>query len=324
MQHIAVLIATRNRWSTLSQCLSDLGGQRVSQGTQVTLYVVDNGSTDGSYEHLVQWARTCSLPFALVVLSEPVPGKSRALNRGLDRILADPVDAVAFTDDDMSFSAGWVQEIVAHFGQCDCAGLAGAMELKFGQGRPAWFTAHCSELTGETAFLPADHVPRSLAGGNMAVRSATIRQIGRFREDLGPVGPVYRSGEDTEWSSRIIDRGEKLCFCKTAVNYHLASRWLTRRHIWLRQFRLEASTFQHQDDSPILSSLYRDVRNLIGCLVHRKRAFQGFDYHLEIAQRCGRIYALFRALRASPRTPRGGDRLCPPHPPESPHPERAT
>lgn len=305
MPDIVVLIATRNRWPLLEACLKSLQAQELSS-VSVVVRVVDNGSTDGSDARLRAYAATSrSLP--VEILSHPIPGKSRALNAGLQDLHC---EVVAFTDDDMRMDPRWLSAIWEHFQNCSCAGLAGRVVVDLPEPSPSWFTEQCAELLGSTARRrPSDPV-LALAGGNMAVRASKIRLIGGFREDMGPLGNRFGSAEDVEWSHRMVDRGETLCYCPQALNYHnVGSHRVTRRALWMRQFefvRRETLEGLSMSDRP---RLWREMRSLAGALIRRKREFSGFDYGLELAQRCGRLAALLdrpgpgARLNAAPPSP---------------------
>lgn len=301
VKSVTILIATRNRWHLLRDCLQSLDQLVSRPGLALTLRVVDNGSTDGSYQALVEYA---SQPHRhpVEVISHPIAGKSRALNQGLAGMTS---DVVLFTDDDMAFDPGWALAIADHFNNCTCSGLVGAIELSFPEGRPEWFTPTCSQLTGETAGLLPGYRPTELPGNNMAVRTETIRRIGLFREDLGPVGKRYAAGEDSEWSHRIVETGGTLCYCPTAVNYHGACRWITRSAVWWRQVYFCRREVERAiaSGTGVRWSLLSEVRSLLGAVVFRRRVFQGFDHALELAQHWGRILGFLRAFAHCPPPP---------------------
>ncbi|MHB1953055.1 MAG: glycosyltransferase family 2 protein [Sulfobacillus sp.] len=292
---MTVLIATRNRWPHLVRCLASLQKLQVAEGNRVIIRVVDNGSGPDCFQALKQFARGSGpLPIELEV--EPEAGKSRALNRGLKCI---NTDVVAFSDDDMLFDEHWAEAILRHFNQCTCSGLFGCVKLDFPDGCPRWFTAKCGELLGDTSTLPDSYRPRALLGGNMAVRTPVIREIGLFREDLGPRGLRFGSGEDVEWSMRIPASGQTLCYCPDALNYHIIhARRLRRSDLWWRQF--EFVRREYEESTGVCNrGVLREFRSLLGALLIRRRRFDGLDFALEVAQRCGRIAGMVSRKRAS-------------------------
>lgn len=290
VRSLTILIATRNRLPLLKQCVESVRTLVVPPDLDLTLRVVDNGSTDGTWQFIEQ----LTIPgISVEPVHEPVAGKSRALNHGLQNVAS---DIVAFTDDDMLLDPSWASAIADHFAHCSCSGLQGAIRLTFPGGRPEWFTERCEGLFGANSHLSADYRPQGLAGGNMAVRTATIGRLGPFREDLGPHGKKFASAEDVEWSGRILNLGESLCYCPDVTNYHVLPRdRMNRRDVWLRQFEFVKREVQTVS---AVRSRYRsnvEIRRLLTSLLYRKRDFQGFDYGLELAQRCGRIAGMLSA-----------------------------
>lgn len=82
MDKVSVIIPVYNRKDTLGRCLDSVLSQTYGN---VELIVVDNGSTDGSYEYAVEWGLThTSENFQVSVMKESRRGVCTARNRGLD------------------------------------------------------------------------------------------------------------------------------------------------------------------------------------------------------------------------------------------------
>jgi glycosyltransferase involved in cell wall biosynthesis len=78
---LSVIVATRNRAHAIGQCLDSIAaaiGKAAPLDAEIVL--VDNGSTDSTFQTVTQWAGASPLPVR--VLSEPKAGLSRAHNRG--------------------------------------------------------------------------------------------------------------------------------------------------------------------------------------------------------------------------------------------------
>jgi glycosyltransferase involved in cell wall biosynthesis len=121
---ISVLIATFNGADTLPRTLDALAHLDAPPGGW-RLIVVDNGSTDEAPAILRAWAGR--LP--LLLLREPVRGKSRALNLGLDHC---DDDLIVLTDDDVLPSPKW---LVAYHA---AATAHPAMDVFNGPIKPHW------------------------------------------------------------------------------------------------------------------------------------------------------------------------------------------
>ncbi|HEY4003321.1 MAG TPA: glycosyltransferase [Candidatus Xenobia bacterium] len=298
MSHLVVLIATRNRWSLLHDCLESLQRMHLPDHVSCSIRVVDNGSEEPAWQALQRYARERHR-MPVEVQREPIPGKSRALNRGLTGMQA---DYLAFTDDDMLMDAGWAAAVVSHFEACSCGGLNGRIDLSLPGPAPEWFTDNCAELLGSTHARSPGQALRGLMGGNMAVRAKLLPRIGPFRHDLGPAGKRFASAEDMEWSGRLLTLGERLCFCPVALNFHRIEPFRVRqRYLWWRQFEYSrAETLGHGRSSVV--GMLQACRHLAGSALIRRRAFKGFDHALEIAALAGRVWGMLQARWLSGET----------------------
>ena len=96
MSTITTIIATRNRPADLQNTLESLA-RTDQRDHQVTVVVVDNASDYDSSVLLERYQGR----IRIIHLSQPEPGKNKAINTALLRAL--PADYVHFTDDDVSF-----------------------------------------------------------------------------------------------------------------------------------------------------------------------------------------------------------------------------
>jgi Glycosyltransferases involved in cell wall biogenesis len=103
---ITVLIATYNRAAVLRQTLQALTCVERT-GIDCSIVIVDNNSTDNTREIATEYAT--KLP--LFYLKEVRPGKNCALNKALRE--CELKDIVVFTDDDVTPTRNWLQEIAS-------------------------------------------------------------------------------------------------------------------------------------------------------------------------------------------------------------------
>jgi glucosyl-dolichyl phosphate glucuronosyltransferase len=99
MPAISILVATRNRKESLARLIDTM--RELSRVPSWELIVVDNGSTDSTAALLS--AVASSLP--IVTIYENQQGKSRALNRALNRAEG---EILVFTDDDVVPDPQWL------------------------------------------------------------------------------------------------------------------------------------------------------------------------------------------------------------------------
>lgn len=164
---------------------------------------------------------------------EPVPGISRARNRGIEHI---HTDLVAWIDDDEVADPDWVAWLKRGFaagGRPDAvAGVMLPAELEtdaqvnferyggFNKGRPM----HPLELrTGTPEVVdPLYPLPGFGAGGNMAFRMDALRAIGGFDNRLGSI--TIHGGEETRALSELLRRGSMILHWPPAVTWHYHRR----------------------------------------------------------------------------------------------------
>ena len=140
--------------------------------------MVDNGSRDGTGTFLAEYARRA--PFSLVAMSEPRPGKSRALNTGLARVTG---DVIAFIDDDIYLTPDYFERLTEIFGREDLGYCGGRILLHDPTDLPMTL-----RTTTTTQFIPARSfiTAGEIQGCNMAFRRAVLEAIGGFDPMLGP------------------------------------------------------------------------------------------------------------------------------------------
>lgn len=181
---LSLVVATRNRLSSLRTLVEGLAQQ--SPTLPWELVVVDNGSEDGSFE----WVKRCAFPRAKTVLSEPRPGKSRALNRGIDAARG---ALLVFTDDDVAPAENWLAALADAAARHPSMTVFGGPIRADAEHVPDWIarsqnlqqlllSAH--DLGGDELAYPPYAYP---IGPNMAVRAAAVAETdARWPTNRGP------------------------------------------------------------------------------------------------------------------------------------------
>jgi len=195
---VTVLIATRDRAVHLGASLDTVLAATVAAPFRTEVVVVDNGSTDGTGQLLVQ--RSLTWP-DLRVINDPVAGKSGAINRALGQLRG---RIVVFTDDDVHVPITWVADMTTPIREGIADAVCGRVTLAPHLARP-WLTPglrmKVAEVTDVSGPLPG------MVGANMAASAEAVRAIG-FDEELGPGG--LGSSEDVLFNLRLKAAGYRL------------------------------------------------------------------------------------------------------------------
>jgi glycosyltransferase involved in cell wall biosynthesis len=235
---ISVIIATHGRHASLVRTLEALARQDLPR-TAFEIVVVDNASTDGTPAVVRQLARRPGFP-PLILLQEPRPGKTYAVNTGLG---AAHGDLLAFTDDDVVPEPQWLRALSGAITETGADFAVGRIAPLWEAPPPAWVGP---ALHGVLAI--PDNGPRRLEvrsgvnehlmalAGNLAVRSGVFAAIGTWRTDLGKELGSLRSGEDHEFFLRMLRAGCRGVYEPTArVTHFVPAARLNRPYFrrWL-------------------------------------------------------------------------------------------
>ncbi len=221
---VTVVICTRDRADQLRGALTSV---LALDYPSFDVVVVDNaGATDATRTVVEE-------EFAdprVRLVSEPVPGLSRARNTGL---LTATGDIVAYTDDDVIVDRAWLTGLVAGFARADdvacVTGLVPSGELRtpvqrFFDDRVSWsknLRAREFRLSEPPADLPA--FPFSVGeygtGANFALRRDALLRLGGFDTAFG-VGSRTGGGEDLDIFTRVIFSGQALVVEPSALVWH--------------------------------------------------------------------------------------------------------
>ena len=209
---VSVVIPTHERPDDLARCLQSLALIR----SEHEVIVVDNAAATN---------RTAEVAgrFRVRYVAEPTKGLNRARNAGL---AAARHDVVAFADDDVAVSPGWLTAISECFADPNvgCAtGLVLPLELETaGQEE---FELYCQHRRDLQRHVYSRNVMRSSAAGivgmgaNMAFRRDLLLALGRFDARLGG-GTRTRSADETDMFARILDAGWLIVYTPDAYVWH--------------------------------------------------------------------------------------------------------
>ncbi len=205
---VSVVVATRDRAQMLPRLVSAVGTQ---EGVgPVELVIVDDASTDSTWEVLHQLAASARIPLTPLRLEHNV-GPASARNAGWRAARG---SLIVFTDDDCVPQPGWLKALVD--------GLT-RVELVQGRTIPIPEREASRGPFAHTLWVRED-------GGryetcNIAYRREVLEQLGGFDEGFryisrsgGRRGPIY--GEDTDLAWRAKETGARASFEAAALVHH--------------------------------------------------------------------------------------------------------
>lgn len=215
---ISVIIPTCGRIDSLRRLLYSVRNLNARQIIDHEVLIINNAgdnSTAASVEELVkdhaQYSNHC------IHFREPVPGKSRSLNRAM----AGANGAIwAFVDDDVTLDPDWLVETQNFFSRHSFDAMQGAIHF------PKELESDEKFLRAWNRFRTIPHIDlgpnvkehNQLTGANMALRREVIHRIGPFNERLGP-GEAGTS-EDFELAQRILKSKMRIGYAPRSVVYH--------------------------------------------------------------------------------------------------------
>ncbi|GAA3523413.1 hypothetical protein GCM10022222_01800 [Amycolatopsis ultiminotia] len=216
LPRVSVVLATAGSPDDVARCVRSL----LATGyPDLEILIVDN-VPDGPRAQLRELSTTDD---RIRLLHEPVPGASRARNRGAREATG---TVLAFTDDDTVVDRGWLVELVAELAQPGTPCVTGLVApLCLDTPAQVWFEAFGGFGKGyrRQTFDADPHRLQSPgrfgSGNNMAWRRDAFLALGGFDERLGP-GRRTKSGEDLDLYLRLVRSGERVVYTPHAVVRH--------------------------------------------------------------------------------------------------------
>ncbi|MFO0775084.1 MAG: glycosyltransferase [Nitrospiraceae bacterium] len=206
---VSIVIPAYNATRTISLCLTSLAGQTYP-GHALEIFVVDDGSTDGTPEFIAQLVRGWDATKPRVtVLRQAHQGPAAARNRGA---AAATGAFLLFTDADCEAEHDWVEQMTTPFRSAEIAAVKGAYKTKQRSLVARFAQAEFDARYRLLAEAPYIDVVFSYSAG---FRREIFTGIGGFDTSF----PVA-DNEDTELSYRVATAGHRIVFNPRAIIYH--------------------------------------------------------------------------------------------------------
>ncbi|MDX1681253.1 MAG: glycosyltransferase, partial [Akkermansiaceae bacterium] len=199
---VSAIICTRNGRQRVSACLSALQASRCRHGFE--LIVVDDGSSDGTAEHIAE-----HFP-EVQILSLPPSGLSAARNAGASIARG---EILAYTDDDCVPDRDWLERAVDFLQSHPEYAAVGGPNLA--QQAQQWHEAVVCAAPGAPSHVMLDDVTAEhLPGCNLIVRKSALNEIKGFDHRF------HAAGDDVDFCWRLQNIGHSLGFDPGCFVWH--------------------------------------------------------------------------------------------------------
>jgi glycosyltransferase involved in cell wall biosynthesis len=192
---ISLVVCSRNRGTSLSECLSHISNLRCKFAWELIL--VDNGSTDATREVMLSYLGNLGVPGLYIY--DDTPGNAAGRNAAFSSARA---DIIAFIDDDCYIDQDHLAKALKHFRDPQLGFCTGRTRLF----DPADYPITILESTRVELYRPGSFIRYGkIAGANMVFRRETLQEIRGFDEAFGAGTPF--ACEDWEIAARAAAAG---------------------------------------------------------------------------------------------------------------------
>jgi glycosyltransferase involved in cell wall biosynthesis len=209
---LTIAVPTHNRARLLARTLASIAALEFPKDIVPECLIVDNNSPDDTRDTVEVFARSAPLVVRYVIESQL--GSSYARNRAIAEARG---DFIFFIDDDAIADTNWAIELLAEMDRRQLDVACGLVLPTWDISPPRWLgpslyvrlAVHDQATIADASQRERDHI-HNYFSANVGFRRETFKLFGNFREDLGVVGNIPISGEDTELFARISMRGRYL------------------------------------------------------------------------------------------------------------------
>ncbi len=212
MNNVSIVISTysKDRLEYLLDCVDSLKKQTLKPAE--IILVLDPNS------ELIEFYRM-RLPDIKIAVSQE-QGLSNARNVGVKNAKE---EIIAFIDDDAVADKDWLKNLTKNYEDPKTMGVGGQIRPLWNKS-PKWFPSELNWVLGCTyKGLPENRASiRNPIGCNMSFRKKAFERAGYFRCDIGRFGKKLLSGEEMEFSVRVLEKipDSKIIYEPSAIVYH--------------------------------------------------------------------------------------------------------
>lgn len=227
-----MIVPTFNRASLLRRLLESILEARRPVALQIGVTIIDNNSSDNTAAVVEEFSLRA--PGMLNYIFEPRPGKSFALNRGIDSTQS---DLIGLVDDDEELRDDWFEVVAREFADPDIDFIGGICIANWEAAPPGWLPRGYDGILGiaslgDTPRPFSLNQPGILLGGNAAVRRSLLERVGPYATTLGRGPEGLGSCEDRDMYHRLLAAGGRGRYVPDMVIRHFvpAERMTKRYH----------------------------------------------------------------------------------------------
>jgi GT2 family glycosyltransferase len=209
----------------------------IHRGVRLEVLVIDNDPYRSAAAPTLEFSQQCPESLEVRYIVEPRIGLSFARNRGVDEARG---AVVAFLDDDVLVSEGWLVALIDCLERTGAAAVGGRIRTRW-EGEPDAPVLACEPQLFTYDRGTHDFLFRGRClpgGGNLALRRSVFSGGLRFSSDLGRIGAVLLSGEETALLLGLQRQGQAVWYCAGALVWHrvggerLMPAYHVRKHFW--------------------------------------------------------------------------------------------
>jgi len=250
---VSIVVPTFNRLDQLQTVIGAVKRQVQPLGTDLEVVVVDDGSSDGTFD----WLETQTGNPGFTAIRQQNSGPARARNRGVE---AASGDLILFLGDDTEPQPGWLR---AHLEEHRIFGKPGPLAVlgytSFSPEIESPFLRFINEYGAQFGYLLIED-PRAVPfnffyTSNISLPRSELVRLGGFREDFPAA-----AWEDIEFAYRAVGDGLK-------IHYQPQARTLHRHCIRPRTFCRRQRTSGRS--ATIFAKLHPELGDFLG--LHRAR-----------------------------------------------------